>query len=236
VIGSGAAGGATIGTLKERPLHASLKRWYARPGDRAEVPVDGYVVDLVRGELLIEIQTRGFSGMRSKVAALLAGGHTVRIVCPVAVDRWIMRVDPDGAVLARRRSPRRGGLADIVTELVAFPALLAHPRFEIEVLLTLEEELRRREPGRCWRRKGWTVVERRLVDVVGRVSLAGTGDLAGLLPPGLPEQFTTADLAARLRRPRRLAQQLAYCLRAVGLIEVTGKQGAAVEYRLRRAT
>ena len=43
-----AATGTAIGTLRERPLHASLKRWYARPGDRTEAAVDGYVVDLVR--------------------------------------------------------------------------------------------------------------------------------------------------------------------------------------------
>jgi len=35
-----------IGTLRERPLHASLKRWYAEPDDRTEVAVDGYVIDL----------------------------------------------------------------------------------------------------------------------------------------------------------------------------------------------
>ena len=59
-----------IGTLRERPLHASLKRWYAEPGDRTEVAVDGYVIDLVRGDLLIEVQTRGLSSARHKVAAL----------------------------------------------------------------------------------------------------------------------------------------------------------------------
>ena len=37
-----------IGLLNEKPLHASLKQWYARPGDRFEVPVDGYVIDLSR--------------------------------------------------------------------------------------------------------------------------------------------------------------------------------------------
>ena len=37
-----------IGTLREKPLHASLKQLYARPGDRAEVAVDGFVIDLVR--------------------------------------------------------------------------------------------------------------------------------------------------------------------------------------------
>ena len=50
-----------IGLINEKPLHASLKQWYARPGDRFEVPVDGFVIDIVRDNLLIEIQTRNFA-------------------------------------------------------------------------------------------------------------------------------------------------------------------------------
>ena len=53
----------TIGTLNEKPLHAALKDWCARPGDQFEVFVDGFVVDIVRGNLLIEIQT-GKKGMQ----------------------------------------------------------------------------------------------------------------------------------------------------------------------------
>ena len=221
-----------IGTLREKPLHASLKRWYAQDGDRVEVAADGYVIDLVRGDLLIEIQTRGFSGLRPKVTALLARGHPVRVVHPIAVDRWIVNVDADGAVLGRRRSPKHGSIADLVTELVSVPELLAHPGFEIEVLLTREEEYRRHDPQRCWRRRGWIVVERRLVEVVDRIVLADPEDMAGLLPDGLPAQFTTAELAACLGRPRRIAQQMAYCLRRAGLIEAMGKRGHAAEYRI----
>jgi hypothetical protein len=221
-----------IGTLREKHLHASLKRWYTRPGDRAEVTVDAYVIDLVRDDLLIEIQTRGFSELRPKVTALLAAGHRVRIVHPIAVDRWIVRVDADGTFLGRRRSPSHGDLADLAPALVSVPDLLAHPGFAVEVLLTTEEEYRRYEPGRCWRRRGWTVVERRFIDVVDRVLLAHPADLLGLLPDGLPERFTTADIALGLGRPPRIAQQLAYCLRRLRLIEAVGKRGRAVEYRV----
>jgi hypothetical protein len=170
--------------------------------------------------------------MRPKILALLAGGHRVRVIHPIAVDRWIVQIDIDGVMLARRRSPRHGGPADIVGELVSFPELLAHPRFEIEVLLTREEEYRRHEPGRCWRRRGWTVVERRLVAVVDRMLIAGPDDLVRLLPEDLPGEFTTADLAQRLGRPRRTAQQLAYCLRKAGLVVATGKHGHGAAYRL----
>jgi hypothetical protein len=223
-----------IGLVRERPLHASIKEWYAQEGDRVEVPVDEFVIDIVRDDLLIEIQTRGFSMMKRKLNALLERGHRVRVVHPIAVDRWIVAVNADGELLSRRRSPRHGCAADIAAELVSFPALLGDPRFEIELLLTAQDELRVRVDGKCWRRRGWTVVERRLVEVVDRVLITHPEDLVRLLPPDLPTQFTTAELAAGLRRPRRVAQQLAYCLAKAGVVDTVGKRGHAVLYEVVR--
>ena len=101
------------------------------------------------------------------------------------------------------------------------------------------EERRFHAPDGPWRRKGWTVEERRLIESVERFHFGAVADLAALLPPGLPERSTTADLAARLGRPRRAAQQMAYCLRRVDVIVAVGKRGHAVEYcvaRRREAT
>ena len=226
------AGPPGIGLLRERHLHASLKRWYAQPGDLEEVRIDGYVIDLVRGDLLIEVQTRGFAGMKPKVKALIDGGRRLRVVHPIALDRWIVNVESDGTILSRRLSPRHGALVDVASELITFPELLAGPTFEVEVLLTAEEEYRHLVPGTCWRRKGWTVIERRLVEVRDRVVLAQPADLLTLVPVGLAAEFTTADLAVALKRPRRVAQQLAYCLAKAGVIEAVGKRGNAIEYRL----
>src|SRR6266702_5285947 len=66
----GARGIAAIGTLNEGALHAQLKDWYRRRGDRVEQIVDGFVVDLVRGELLVEIQTGSFAPLRRKLEQL----------------------------------------------------------------------------------------------------------------------------------------------------------------------
>ncbi len=222
-----------IGTLREKPLHASLKDWYALPGDRVECPVEGFVIDLVRGDLLIEIQTSGFSSMKRKVLSLLDAGHRVRIVHPIPVDRWIVKVDNDGTILSRRRSPRHGAPTDVFSELVSFPGSMAHPGLEVEVLMTVEEQYRNHTPDRAWRRKGWTVLERRLVDVVDTFLLTDIDDLTELLPSGLPDEFTTADLAARLGRPQRTGQQIAYCLRTLGAVIVVGKVGNTVLYQLR---
>lgn len=224
-----------IGTLREKPLHASVKRWYARAGDSLEVRVGGFVIDLVRQDLLIEVQTRGFASMKQKVTALVGLGHRVRIVHPIPIDKWIVKIDADGTALSRRLSPRHGKPIDVFAELVSFPDLLADPHLEVEVLLTVEEEYRRHTPDRSWRRQGWTVVERRLMKVVDALLLRQTEDLAGLLPDDLKETFTTADLAEKLGRPRRAAQQMAYCLRKVGEIAAVGKRGNAVVYRVGQA-
>ena len=221
-----------VGLLGEKPLHASLKRWCAETGDLIEAPVDGFVIDIVRDDLLIEIQTRGFAGMKRKVTTLLENGHRVRIVHPIPVQKWIVKLDDTGEELSRRRSPKRGSVLDVFAELVSFPALLANDLLEVEVLLVHEEEYRRHEPGKAWRRKGWVVQERRLVGVVDARRVAGTEDLRELLPDDLPTPFTTADLAERLAQPRRIAQQMAYCLRHAGAIVAVGKAGNAIEYEM----
>lgn len=218
-----------IGSLNETPFHAELKRRLAPPGSRFEVDVDGYVVDVVADNLLIEVQTRNVSGMRPKLAALLPE-HRLRLVLPVAEHKWIVRCHADGT-RTRRRSPKRGRREDIFRELVSIPELLAHPNFEIEVALTEQAELRRHEPGKAWRRQGWVVVGRELLAVTGRHVLRRPADLLGFLPEGLPTPFTTADVAARGRLPRRTAQEAAYCLRALELITPVGKTGNAVLYQ-----
>ncbi|HSJ33893.1 MAG TPA: hypothetical protein VLB85_02455 [Acidimicrobiia bacterium] len=221
-----------VGTLREKPLHAALKRWYAEEGDRIEEPVEGFVVDIVRGETLIEIQTQGFASMKRKLDRLL-DYHQLRIVHPIPVEKRILKIDDGGAIVSRRLSPKRGTVVDIFGELVSFPTLISHPGLTIEVLLTREEEVRRFDGTKAWRRRGWVVEERRLVEVVDRVVLESPATLAALLPVGLPTEFTTADLASDLGCGRRLAQQMTYCLRHVGAIEIVGKSGNSMLYSRR---
>ena len=221
---------SSIGLLNEKHLHAALKRWYARPGDLAEVAVDGYKIDLVRGDLLIEIQTRNLSAIKRKLATLVER-HPVRLVYPVAQDKWIVRQSTSGRrVLGRRKSPRHGTVELIFEELVSLPHLLAHPNFSLEVVLIQEEETRRYDGSRNWRRKGWGTHERRLIQVVGQRLFETPAELGELIPAELAEPFTTAQLAESIGRPRWLAQKMAYCLREMGVIHAAGKRGRGILY------
>ncbi len=219
-----------IGTMRERSLHAALKDWYARPSDRLEAAVDGYWVDIVRGDLLIEIQTGNFSSLKRKLATLTER-HPVRLVYPIAQEKWIVRLASNGLDrLSRRKSPKRGNLMHVFEELVSIPDLLANANFSLEVLLIREEEIRRRHPRGRWRRGGWGTHDRALLEVVERIRLRCPSDFRALLPAGLPDPFTTADLGRAIGEPRYLAQKMGYCLRKMKAVGVVGKRANAWLY------
>lgn len=61
---------SSIGVMREGPLHAAVKAVLAQAGDRLEVPVDGFVIDLVRADgELVEVQTGGFGALGTELDA-----------------------------------------------------------------------------------------------------------------------------------------------------------------------
>jgi hypothetical protein len=224
-----------IGQLREGPLHAALKTWLARPGDRLEVPVGGFVIDIVRADgELVEIQTGSFSPLRPKLDALL-DDHRIRIVHPVPAARRVVRVDEDGVVLSSKASPKRPGAAAIFDGLVSFPTLLGHPHLTIDVLLCREDHIRAPAPYRG-RRYLRDPGQRRLVEVLERIELATPADAGALVPAGLPAEFTTRELAKAMRVPLKLSQKAAACLRDLEVLEVVGKRGGAPLYHRKSTT
>lgn len=221
----------TIGTLNEKHLHAQLKAWYSQPGDLQEVPVDGYFIDVQRDDLLIEIQTKNFSSIKRKMTKLV-DTYRIRLVHPIPRERWIIKVEEDGSPAApRRKSPKRGNVIDIFSELVSFPALMNQVNFSLEVLLIQEEQIR--QFGKTRRRRDrWIVQERRLLDVLESHTFETPDDFLAMLPDGLPEHFTTKDLADAMGRPTWFTRKVVYCLKHMKAIIQCGKQGRSILYRM----
>lgn len=223
------AGKPGIGTLAEGPLHAALKSRYCGPADETEVRVADYVVDILGPAGIVEIQTSSFSAIRDKLMALL-DSHPVRLVYPIGVERWIVRMDDEGEILGRRKSPKRLGTEDVFEELVSLPALLDHPNFRLDVVSTQLEEIRVWRKRRRRRKFSWQVIERHLLEVLDVTTLERAQDLFAVLPAGLPEPFSTRDLAQAMGRPLHLAQKAAYCLREAGATRLVGKRGNLLLY------
>lgn len=212
-----------IGTQNERSLHKALKGWYALPGDNLEVKVDGSVIDLVRGDLLIEIQTRNFSAIRRKLRTLTER-HKLRLIYPIAVEKWITRLDAQGnSILGKRKSPKRGDLLDLFDELVAVPELIDSDNFELDILLIREEEVRWADGNGSWWRRGHSVRDRKLIEVVETVPFRARQDFLRFFPTDLAQPFTNKDLARAIGRPIHQVRRMTYCFKKMGLILPVGK-------------
>ncbi len=139
--------------------------------------------------------------------------------------------------IRRRKSPKHDSVFAVFDGLTSIPTLLDHPNLTIDVVMTVEEDVRMKGSGtgnRGRRRRygrDWTRIDRRLVEVARTHRLTGMADLFALVDADLPEPFTTLDLARAMRSPRRLGQQAAFCFREAGVSEICGKAGNALLYR-----
>ena len=219
-----------IGSLQESSLHAALKEWYARPEDEIESPVAGYLIDILHQDLLIEIQTGSFHRIRQKLSVLLEN-YAVRLVYPLAQTKWIVRTDVSGeTILSRRKSPKKGRLEESFFELVSIPDMILHPHFSFEIIIVEIDEFWRPDGRGSWRRKHWSISDRRLVKIISTHLFNRADEFLSLLPKDLPDPFTSKELSMALGRPYSLGGKMAYCLRQMGMIEVIGKRGNAYLY------
>jgi hypothetical protein len=220
-----------IGQLNEKPLHAALKAFFSHSVHPTEIQVGGYVIDVVVGEELIEIQTGNFSAIKSKLRSLVPE-HSLRLVYPIPREKFLLKLPkPNWDGPKRRKSPKRGRIEEVFSELVSFPDLVCMENFTLEVLLIQEEEVRRYAGNKHWYRNGWEVVERKLLKIIDSRLFRSPADFLPYLPTGLPEAFTTADLARVGEMPRWLSQKMTYCLRKMGAIQQIGKKGRSYLYR-----
>ena len=222
-----------IGTLSEKSLHASLKEVIAQPGDAFEVKVDGFFIDIVRDDLLIEIQTKNFGAMKRKLTKLLEN-HPILLVHPIPEAKWIVRETAVGDPISRRKSPKKGKALDIFNELIRIPHLINHPNLSIGIWLTHQEEHWRDDGKGSWRRKKWSKAEQRLIEVISTAIYQDGASFLQLLPSNLPQSFTNKQLAKIAKISTRLAQKTTYTLSRCEALAISGKEGNSILYQFNK--
>ena len=208
---------------RESSLHSAIKKWYFLEGDRLEDRVDDFIIDIVRGDLLIEIQTANFSAIKPKLLHLL-NDHKVRLVYPIPREKWIVHKSiATGDTYGRRRSPKKGRLPDLFSELIRIPNLFSNGNLSIEVLMIEVEEIWRNDGRGSWTRKGASIEDRRLVGVFERRIFESKADFLRVIPEELPDPFSNRNLAESLGIPINQARKITYTLRKIGTITHIGK-------------
>lgn len=216
-----------INMKNESSLHSSIKKWYYKPGDRLEVKVDNFFADIVRDDVIIEIQTKNFGAIRKKLYMLLEN-YKVKLVYPIPVEKYIIKLSPSSSVVSRRRSPKKGSIIDVFDELVSMPDIINHENFSLEILMIVEESIFCKDGKGSWRRNGDSIVDRKLLDVTSSRVFEKKEDFAAFLPENLSTPFTNRLLSQTAHYPLHKVRKLTYCLKKMGLIKEVGKKGNAL--------
>ena len=210
---------------RESSLHSAIKKWYFLEGDKLEDRVDDFVVDIVRGDLLIEIQIVNFSAIKPKLLRLL-NDHRVRLVYPIPKEKWIVhKSTATGETYGRRRSLKKGRLSDLFSELIRIPSLFSRGNLSIEVLMIEVEEIWCNDGRGSWRRKGASIEDRKLIRVFERRIFEHKTDFLKVLPEDLPDPFSNRNLAKSLGISVNQSRKMTYSLRKMGTITHVGKNG-----------
>lgn len=209
-----------VGVMGEKGVHAVLKRYYQPDVSAQEIRVGRFVADAVTGDgQLLEIQTGAFAPLRRKLACFLER-YEVTVVHPAYASRWVRTVNPDTGELSSRR---RCGAPESVWKLFyALPAIrefLGQVNLHFCVPVLEVRELRVKGDRRRSRR------DRIPTALWGEWHFAHPSDFLSLLPPELPEPFTSGELAAALGASPGDIRMYLYVLHQLGLLDRAGRRG-----------
>jgi hypothetical protein len=214
-----------IGTINETTLHADLKWLYSESNDQLERKVGKYIVDIVTDDHLIEIQTRNFSEIRNKIKNLLQN-YKIKLVHPIVQDKWIVHFNSQlNKIIRRRLSPIHCSYIDIFKELVSIPKMISYPNFTIEIILVQIEEIRENNGKGSWKRKGWSVSDKKLVRLIERRKFNNPIDFLYFIPQNIKTPFTNLELAKHLNKSVSLARKVSYCLKKMEIFKIVGNKG-----------
>ncbi|MBM3291964.1 hypothetical protein FJY84_04730 [Candidatus Bathyarchaeota archaeon] len=214
--------------MPENELHQQLKEWYSKPGDLLEGDVWGYRADIIRNDLIIEIQTGNFQQIKDKIDRL-SKGFKIRIIYPIPYRCWLIK-DNNG-IKVRKISSKIGRVEEVFNELIYCPNLILNPNFSLEVLLVnIEEDRIIKWKGR--QRIRYKTKQRRLIDVLSSQVYSKPSDFFSFLPHGLTTAFTARELSKQLNIRITLARRMVYTLVKIGVLDEVGFVARAKLYKI----
>lgn len=223
-------GNASIGTYKEKTLHAALKQ-YIEPDDNfQEVAVGSFVADIYNKDGIFEIQTRSFNTMRKKLACFLER-EKVTIVYPMPSTKWLLWVDSEtGEATKQRKSPKIGKPYEAFYELYKIKPFLTHPNLQLRIVLLNIKEFRYLDGWSKDKKKGSTRCERIPTEIVEEIQINCLTDYKKLIPEELPAVFYSKDYAKATGLNKSLASTAVHVLYSVGVIKRLKKDKKGYSY------
>ena len=96
--------------------------------------------------------------------------------------------------------------------------------------MIIEEQIQQDDGNGSWRRKGISLVDRRLLSIERTNQFNTPNDFLEFLPDDHTQPFSSYELSTVRKIPRRVATKMLYCFNKMGLIHPIGKNGRSILY------
>lgn len=222
----------SIGTLGEKTLHAVLKNYYEPHSENHEIKLGRFVADIVNDSGVIEIQTRQFNKLLTKLENFLEFCD-VTVVYPLPAEKYVCWLDPvTGQVGEKHRSPKKYRIYDAFPELYKIKYTLDNPRFHLCICFLKIDEIRSLNGWSDNKKRGSTRFDRIPCDIIEEVRFDRTEDYRRFIPDSLPKRFTSAHYAKACRISKPLASVGLNLLNYLGLVKRVDKVGNSYVYEI----
>ena len=222
----------SIGVLREKTLHSVLKYYYEPAEENHEIKIGGFVADIVGEHGIIEIQTRNLEKLVPKLEQFLKV-CPVTVVYPVLAEKYLIWLDEEtGETTKRRKSPKRGTVAEAVSQLYPLRQFLSHPNFTFCAVLLSGNEIRSLNGWSRDRKKGSSRYDFIPTGILEEYRFFAPEDYRGLLSGAMPERFTAKEFGEALSLDGRKLYSLIHVLESLSILEKLPKEGRAYPYRI----
>ncbi len=219
-----------IGTLSEKTIHAVIKQYLCSDNTYHEIKIHNYYADIFMDNQIIEIQTRNFDKLRSKLDVFLKE-YPVTIVYPIPYYKWLRWINNEtGEISAPRKSPKKGTPYMIFPELYKIKSYINHENLRLQILLINVEEYRYLNGWSKDKKKGSSRCDGIPLELIEDITITSNEEYKKLIPNALPEEFTTKDFKKFSALSTNGATTAVNILHHIGVIRRIGKKGRAYLY------
>ena len=245
-----------IGRLGEKQMHAAIKRFICPDESKHEILIDGsegciknedndenntknakkrrFVADILDGNTIYEIQTGGFSPLRDKIRWILDNTtYNIMLIHPIAETKWVNYINAkSGDIEKRQRSPQKGKITDIASELYFLWDFISSPRFSLVILMMEAEQYKKNIQKDGRRRPRYKKYELIPVSLLRAYIFKGSEDYRLFIPEDLEERFCVKQYSEKSGIRGIDAYSMVKTLCHIGLLEPDGNIGRAAAYKI----
>lgn len=237
-----------IGTLREKKLHAIIKK-YVSPDERFHEirvvdTIDGlsdeekkkgqkYIADVLIDKEIYEVQTGSLYPLLQKVKWYIENTDChITVIHPIASKKYISWINPDTHEISPRKlSPKKVKLYDMADEFYPFRELLMSNRVGFRIMQLEIEEYRILDGYGKSRKLRSTKYERLPSKLYDEVDFFIPEDFLFFLPDDIPEVFTAKIYSSITKIKGITAYSAIKILLSLGFIEENGRSGRSQTYK-----